>query len=60
MKDVLVSSKPTGRQFGDKKAAKQTDATHYEVDMWEGPCEAGETGEYFRTRWRGKLPDKYK
>lgn len=51
MKRILLSRKPTGRQWGNK-VAETRKGDIVQNDAWEGPVEAGETGEYHRCTWR--------
>lgn len=46
----LVSKIPTGRSWGNKLPEIRKGG-FVENDVWEGPVEPDETGEYHRCRW---------
>jgi hypothetical protein len=54
---MLVSRTETSRPWGVKKPAelisrdKASKTVTYEADFWEGPCEAGLSGQYVRCRF---------
>lgn len=48
---ILISSTPTGRDWGNKVPEKRK-GQYIENDSWEGPTEPGERGQYFRCKWK--------
>jgi hypothetical protein len=47
----LIKRVPTGRQWGNKlPETRKGDIV--QNDVWEGPIEAGQTGEYHRLTWQ--------
>lgn len=52
----LISKVPTGRDWGNKMPETRKGAIT-QNDVWEGPVEAGERGEYYRCTWRSRTID---